>query len=81
MKSQSAIIGLALGTALVGCAAHACAQAYPTKPIRLIVPFASGGGTDIMARVIMAKFDERVGQRVVIENRVGGVGILRRNTW
>jgi tripartite-type tricarboxylate transporter receptor subunit TctC len=54
----------------------AIAQGYPNKPIRMIVPFAPGGGTDIMARVIMPRLDERLGQRIVVENRTGGGGYI-----
>ncbi len=52
------------------------AQAYPTRPIRMIVPFAPSGGTDILGRVIGAKLAESVGQQVVIENRPGAGGNL-----
>jgi tripartite-type tricarboxylate transporter receptor subunit TctC len=54
----------------------ALGQSYPTKPIRMIVPFAPGGGTDIMARVIMPRLEERLGQRVIVENRTGGGGYI-----
>lgn len=47
---------------------------YPVKPIRIIVPFAPGGGTDLMARAIGAKFTETWGQPVVVDNRSGGNG-------
>jgi tripartite-type tricarboxylate transporter receptor subunit TctC len=68
---------LALCIVLCGFgAAGVDAQSYPSKPIRMIVPFAPGGGTDIMARVIMPKLDERLGQRVVVENRTGGGGYI-----
>ncbi len=50
------------------------AQSYPEKPIRFIVPFAPGGGTDILARIIGSKLHERFGQPVVIENRAGAGG-------
>lgn len=77
MNSQSRAVGLALCVAMVGFGAdRAGAQSYPTKPIRMIVPFAPGGGTDIMGRVIMARLEERLGHRVVIENRVGGGGYI-----
>ena len=56
---------------LAGTLAHA--QAYPTKPIRLIVPFPPGGGTDILARLIGTKLTETVGWQIVIDNR-GGAG-------
>ncbi len=54
----------------------ASAQTYPSKPIRLIVAFAAGGGTDITARIIVKKLAENLGQQVVVDNRPGGGGIL-----
>src|SRR5215468_274828 len=48
------------------------AQAYPSRPVRIIVPFAAGGGTDITARVIGQWLSDRLGQQFVIENRPGG---------
>ena len=51
------------------------AQQYPSKPIRLIVPFAPGGGTDMVARVIQPKLSERLGASVVVDNR-GGAGAI-----
>lgn len=52
------------------------AQAYPSKPIRLIVPYSPGGGADNAARVIANKLSSNLGQPVVIENRPGGSGII-----
>ncbi len=51
-------------------------QAYPSKPIRLIVGFAPGGGTDIVARAIAPKMSEVLGQSVIIENRSGAAGTI-----
>jgi tripartite-type tricarboxylate transporter receptor subunit TctC len=52
------------------------AQAYPAKPIRMIVGFAPGGGTDVTARVIVQPLSEGLGQRVVIDNRPGANGVI-----
>jgi tripartite-type tricarboxylate transporter receptor subunit TctC len=54
----------------------AWAQAYPSRPVRLIVASAAGGVTDITARLIGEPLSERLGQSLVIENRVGGGGII-----
>ncbi len=58
---------------LVGLTASAAAQNYPTRPVTMIIPFAAGGPTDILGRVVGARLSELLGQQVVIEN-VGGAG-------
>jgi tripartite-type tricarboxylate transporter receptor subunit TctC len=54
----------------------AAGQAYPQRPIRMIVALPAGGSTDVMARVVSAKLGERVGQQVVVDNRPGASGII-----
>ena len=51
-------------------------QKFPTKPIRFVVPFSPGGGTDTLARIIAQKMSENWGQSVVIENRTGAGGTI-----
>jgi tripartite-type tricarboxylate transporter receptor subunit TctC len=52
------------------------AQDYPSKPIKLVVPYPAGGGTDVLARLIAQKLGERLGQPIVIENRSGASGSI-----
>ena len=52
------------------------AEAYPTKPIRVIIPFGAGGSTDVLVRIVATKMPEALGQQVVIDNRTGAGGLI-----
>ena len=56
------------------CAAAQAADSYPTRPVRMIVPFAPGGASDFVARILQPRMSELIGQQIVIDNRTGAAG-------
>jgi tripartite-type tricarboxylate transporter receptor subunit TctC len=76
-----AVIGILLPAAILSTAVpDAIAQAkYPSRPIRLLIPFAPGGGVDVVARIVGQKLGERIGQPVLIESKPGGGGVVAVN--
>jgi tripartite-type tricarboxylate transporter receptor subunit TctC len=56
--------------------AFAAAQDYPTKPIRMIIPFPPGGGSDVTGRVVATALGERLGKQVIVDNRAGAGGVV-----
>jgi tripartite-type tricarboxylate transporter receptor subunit TctC len=73
LRSWITVSLLLLGAAMVSVAG---AQSWPTKPIRLIVTFTAGGGTDVVARIVAPKLSEALGQQVIVDNRPGAGGIV-----
>src|ERR1051325_9262907 len=65
--------------ALVAFTGIAVAQDYPTKPISMVIPFAAGGPTDVLGRVVAAKMGEILGQQIIVENATGAGGMTGAN--
>jgi len=66
-----------VGTALTfAVPARTCAQSYPVRTVRLIVPFAAGGTPDVAARIVAHEVDAQTGQSFVVENRAGADGVI-----
>jgi tripartite-type tricarboxylate transporter receptor subunit TctC len=65
-----------LGAGMLYAAGTAWSQTYPAKPVRVIIPFPPGGANDIVARIVLPKLSERMGQTFVIENRSGAGGTI-----
>ena len=68
----AAVLGLALGLA----AGSANAQAWPSKPVLMVNPYAAGAGVDPVARLVAQKLSERLGQQVIVENKTGAAGMV-----
>lgn len=69
-----------LGVVLAALACHVSAQDYPTKPVRMIVGFAPGGGNDILARIMADQLQSRLGQTFIVENKPGASGTIAIGT-
>ncbi|MDR6100748.1 tripartite-type tricarboxylate transporter receptor subunit TctC [Agrobacterium larrymoorei] len=76
LKRRAALMLAASAAALLSFSAGAYAQAYPERTITLVVPFAAGGSTDVVARVIAQKMGDALGQQIVVENVAGAGGNL-----
>jgi tripartite-type tricarboxylate transporter receptor subunit TctC len=82
MKLGRSLTALALAMAVPGALAASQVSAFPVRPVRVVVPQATGGATDIQARLFAARMSQRLGQQFVVDNRVGGgaAGVVALST-
>jgi len=73
---RSASLPLVTAALVLALTAFAAAQDYPTKPIRMIIPFPPGGGSDVTGRVVATALGERLGKQVIVDNRAGAGGVV-----
>lgn len=73
-RAMRSILAAPLAAALGRVSPLAAQDGYPSRPVRIIVPFAAGGGADAVARALAQKLSERLGQQFVVDNRAGGAG-------
>jgi len=73
---KHALVGAAIIAVALACPASVPAQQWPEKPVRILVPFPPGGGTDIQARLLSTAFQKSMGQNFIIDNRTGAGGLI-----
>jgi tripartite-type tricarboxylate transporter receptor subunit TctC len=73
--TTAAVLGILASAALIA-SAPAVAQDYPTRTVTLVVPYPPGGGVDVLARVVAERLSASLGQQVIVDNRVGGSGLV-----
>lgn len=73
LRNYAIVLSIACG---MYCVPAIAADSYPTKPIRMVVPYAPGGGSDIVARIVGQKMTDTLGQAIVVDNRPGAAGML-----
>jgi tripartite-type tricarboxylate transporter receptor subunit TctC len=76
VNNRRSFIGGAAALLAISVTGTAQAQSYPSKPIRLIVPFSAGGSSDLLGRIVAQKLGERLGQPIIVENRAGAGAML-----
>src|SRR5688572_13026930 len=72
--------GAICAASLLAVSCPVAAQSYPTKPVRVVIPFGAGGSTDVLIRIVANKLPETLGQQVVIDNRTGAGGLIGTET-
>jgi len=77
-RRKAMLLALACGAALLAPALHA-QTSYPDRPVRFLVPYPPGGGTDVIARIVQQRFQAALGQPIVIENKGGAGGAIIEN--
>ena len=75
-RSSCILLGLLFALGMASSAAEDLPKLYPERPIKILVGFAAGGGTDVAARIVAQKLTETIGQSVVVENRPGASGMI-----